>query len=67
MTNVTITCDRCGKTVQGIQADEGTGGFYNLKGIWEKFKQNDNEKMVCDDCMWKDPKYRELYGYHGGE
>jgi hypothetical protein len=67
MCKVEFNCDRCGKTVEGLQTEEGTAGFYQMEGMWAEFKQNDSEKRVCDDCMWKDPKYRERYGYHGGE
>lgn len=69
--NVTVTCDRCKKTVEGIRTDRFTGGFYEISvnamtlepSDWCKFA-NPGEKIVCDDCMWADPRYIAVYGTH---
>lgn len=61
---VDIICDRCGKTVRGIivetHAGTMTGGFYDMGG-WKEFSRGDQEKNVCDLCMWSDPKFLEIY------
>lgn len=69
--NVTITCDRCGNTVEGIRDSfefEGrtiktTSGFYDLSedGGWVRFAQS-GEKQICDECMFGDPEYQKIYG-----
>lgn len=66
--NVTIICDRCGATVEGIRSSfeyEGriintTGGFYDLTLGWERFAKP-GEKVICDKCMWADPEYGKEY------
>jgi hypothetical protein len=64
MTDITITvkCDRCGNTIDGIEHAFGTAGFYRVApgSLWAKFG-NPNEHIVCDDCMWKDPRYMSVY------
>lgn len=61
---VIITCDRCNQRVVGlvIETSEGnlTGGFYDMTG-WKEFARNDDEKNVCDRCMWQDPEFIKLY------
>lgn len=64
---IEIVCDRCEKTVNGIviEASAGipkvTGGFYDVTGTgWNEFAR-EGEQMVCDSCMWCDPKYVERY------
>ena len=62
--NVTITCDRCGKTVEGIREEiefQGkiipcTGGFYDVKG--SELAQS-GEVNICDECMWADPAWQK--------
>lgn len=68
MKNIQITCDRCGKLVEGlfdVCKDTGaitTGGYYIVsEGNWRKF-QRWEEENVCDECMHSDPKYKKLYG-----
>lgn len=67
MKEVQITCDRCGKVVNGIIdicKSTGvviTGGYYLVaEGNWKEF-QRDDEEYVCDDCMHVDPEYKKLY------
>jgi len=61
MKNITITCDRCGKVVNGIFDDTLgrviTGGYYDVSdGYWKQFARWEEEN-ICDDCMHSDPKY----------
>ena len=62
---VTVTCDRCGKRVDGLRLpDTGTSGFYEFSrddGLWGKYMEP-YETILCDDCMWADPRYRADYG-----
>lgn len=63
MKNTTVQCDRCGKLVEGIICEDGscTGGYYNVEeGYWHLFARWD-ESIVCDNCMFADPKYQKLY------
>lgn len=39
-----------------------TVGYYEVKeGQWARFA-NPGERYLCDACMWKDPRYIEVYG-----
>jgi len=65
--NITITCDRCGKivegTLEGTQAMDNiiTEGYYIVnEGNWKEFGRWE-EEVVCDDCMHSDPKYKKIY------
>ena len=68
MEYVTIICDRCGKVTEGIvdkdpstNAVIATGGYYVVsEGTWEKFGMWE-EELICQKCMWEDPKYKEIY------
>ena len=67
MKPIQITCDRCGKTVDGmisVTPKDGvvvTDGYYIVsEGNWKEY-QRDDEEYVCDQCMWEDPKYTQLY------
>lgn len=60
MDKVTVVCDRCGKTVEGLQDESGTAGFYRLTPYWRQFA-NEDEKILCDACMWDDPRYKAVY------
>lgn len=67
MKDVKITCDRCGKVVEGTMSKtpkDGvivTGGFYIVaEGSWKEY-QRDDEEYICDECMHTDPKYKKLY------
>lgn len=72
MRTVTVTCDRCGKTIEGLHfpADPepgsigGTSGYYDTSGqTWGQFAKP-GEMTVCDACMWADPRYIAAYGHH---
>lgn len=56
-------CCRCNKTVDIADFTEGmTAGYYDVRGnAWEQFSDA-NEDFICDSCMWKDPRYRVVYG-----
>lgn len=61
MKEVTITCDRCGKVVHGGISEDFTAGFYNVsEGYWSQYARWEEER-ICDDCMFKDPKYKKIY------
>lgn len=38
-------------------------GYYVVRGEWFQFART-GEFLVCDACMWLDPKYRLIYGVH---
>lgn len=58
---ITITCDRCGKVVHGLQEETWTSGFYDVtKGAWNEFARWEEER-ICDACMFSDPKYKKMY------
>jgi hypothetical protein len=71
MSDITVICDRCGKTVKGLHtpADTakgipgGTSGYYtvDLPSHWVLYA-DPGEKVICDDCMWADPRYIAVYG-----
>lgn len=71
MNEVTVTCSRCGKTVEGAEFPAHheelgmTSGFYRVieGNYWHKFARP-GETILCDDCMWKDPLYIAEYGEH---
>ncbi len=59
---ITIVCDRCGARFPGVEFPiKGvTAGFY-VRG-WEPKFFRDGEEYLCDDCMFKDPRYIKIYG-----
>ena len=58
---IKVTCDRFKQMVEGIQSEnEFTAGFFDMTK-WEEFRRED-ERCVCDSCMFADPKYLERYG-----
>lgn len=60
-----VKCDRCGKQVFGLKADNFTAGFYlvELGSAWCEYRR-EGENIICDECMWKDSKYvRDYPGY----
>jgi len=67
--NVEVWCDRCGECVHGYWWREATSGFYCLlpdaprEYPWASFFSPD-EVIICDACMWDDPRYQEAYGVH---
>jgi hypothetical protein len=60
-----ITCDRCGKEIDGFRGEYATAGFYDVTGQswWSRYARP-GERNVCDDCMWQDAGYRADYGVH---
>lgn len=62
----TIHCDRCLKTKPGYVVDGPFGmsaGCYMVgKGSHWHEMARPGEEVVCDDCMWEDPKYIARYG-----
>jgi hypothetical protein len=63
---VSVTCSRCGRTIEGMEFEEGTAGFYRVQGtIWQKYA-NDHEQILCDGCMWTDERYLADYPFMRG-
>jgi hypothetical protein len=70
-----IKCDRCKHIKEGsVWADgSGSAGCYVVGGddshYWSRYA-NPGEHLVCDQCMWSDPRYIKVYGrvgfVHGG-
>ena len=60
--DVTFNCDRCGAVVHGWMSKTATSGFYalGLAGPWAKYARA-GESRICDNCMWSDPAYLEIY------
>jgi len=58
---IKVTCDRCKKIVEGIRGEGFTAGFYDM-AKWEEYRLDENERQVCESCMFADPKYVERYG-----
>jgi len=57
-----ITCDRCRKEKNGWTGPVMSAGCYVVdKGGWEEHAR-EGEKIICDECMWNDPKYIAIYG-----
>lgn len=63
----TVWCDRCQKMVPGYVGGPMSAGVYVVEGEnnqWAKYA-NPGERIVCDQCMWKDPRYIAVYGNMG--
>jgi hypothetical protein len=56
-------CDRCKKEVDGFEDGVMTAGFYRIEDSWKEYA-NEGEKIICDDCMFKDERYIKVYGNH---
>jgi hypothetical protein len=57
-------CDRCKRDIKDFrQPDAGgmTAGYYYR---WFDFT-DPGEEVVCDECMWADPRYIAVYGKMG--
>jgi hypothetical protein len=56
-------CSRCKKKVDDHNVTEGmTAGNYDVReGSWSQFADF-WEEFVCDECMWRDPRYITVYG-----
>lgn len=57
-----IRCDRCRKDVEGF-IDEASGMSGGVYVAWTEFT-NPGEHIICDHCMWSDPRYIAVYGKH---
>jgi hypothetical protein len=72
--SVTVVCDRCKATVEGLRTMRFTGGFYEVQAdlrtlditSWSRYA-NPGEKIVCDACMHADPRYIAVYGTYATE
>lgn len=66
MAEVVFDCDRCGSEVHGMEWEHFTGGYYYVGpgSGWQDFAQ-DGEERICDDCMWSNAEYKEIYGERG--
>ena len=55
-------CSRCRKAIEGFRPPDGgmTAGYYHALS-WKKYA-NPGEVIICDDCMWADPRYIADYG-----
>lgn len=62
-----VHCDRCKKKIEGEWIDGYTCGFYDVAppSSWAKYS-NPYETVVCDECMWADPRYIADYGARCG-
>ena len=58
-----LTCDRCHANFEGFKTEHFTAGYYEMDA-WSDFRQSPEEQKVCDECMFKNPKYIEIYGIH---
>lgn len=58
-----IECDRCHEKVEGEIYEEFSSGVYVVEEgwCWHKFAKP-GENIVCDECMWSDPRYQRIYG-----
>lgn len=64
-----IVCDRCKvdvtKLVEESTCLDGTMtmGYYQggPASPWKRF-MNESEMILCDYCMWADPRYIAVYG-----
>ncbi len=69
MTEEFIVCQRCLCVIEGaatIRKDGlaiGTSGYYLTPAgsYWSKYA-NEGENIVCDQCMWNDDRYIQVYG-----
>jgi hypothetical protein len=62
-----LTCPRCKTAVEGSASwspGQMTVGWYHRAG-WAGFMRAD-EQLLCDACMWAEPRYVEVYGPHFG-
>jgi hypothetical protein len=62
MNNGEVTCGRCHQVIVDSVLPDGKGmtaGYYVTP--WQGMGTAE-EKYVCDNCMWQDPKYIAIYG-----
>jgi hypothetical protein len=61
-------CSRCNVSIE-VETDPDeifTRGYYDVRPTdspagWDKFA-NPGETILCDACMWRDPRYIEVFG-----
>jgi hypothetical protein len=64
-----MVCSRCLAKIDGEKITlphgaEVTLGYYEVAaGYWHKFAEP-GEVLLCDACMWADPRYQTIYGVH---
>lgn len=60
---VTGICDRCNKQVPNFGPPAGgiTAGYYLIDESWQPYA-NEGETIICDFCMWSDPRYIKDFG-----
>ena len=60
---IEIECSRCHKKVEGWKDNIATAGFYIVQkgNYWSKYA-NEGEEYLCDECMFKEPRYIADYG-----
>ena len=67
MIEIKVKCDRCKKIIDGGFDDHPrygyTAGYYIKASSWGKFMAK-GERNICDECMFKDPRYIKIYGKH---
>jgi hypothetical protein len=66
MDTIHVTCSRCKTNIEGVRGEDFTGGFYDVRPTdspagWDKYA-NPGETVLCDPCMWKDPRYQKVHG-----
>lgn len=68
MLKVLVICDRCFNRIEGLEdAGTATSGFYKVGAgtEWSKYA-NSGESILCDACMFNDPRYIADYGTRNG-
>lgn len=63
VTEVMVVCDRCNKQIRGVVSE----WYYEVdSGTWQEFARP-GERIVCDECMFSDPRYKAVfYGDYSG-
>jgi len=59
-----IHCDRCRRKADGfVDADGTSGGCYDVSpgSFWDRYARP-YESVICDRCMWCDPRWVADYG-----
>jgi hypothetical protein len=56
-----INCDRCHEDVDGYVNTPGSTMSAGYYVGWSKF-MDAGENIICDSCMWSDPRYIKVYG-----
>lgn len=56
-------CGRCHQAIKDFTPPTRNGMTAGYYYGWTDF-MNPGERYVCDDCMFKDPRYIKVYGEH---